>query len=1019
MLKKMKMKYYYLRQFHWFHLLVFSLLAITFSCQKNAGTHSSESAENALSTFEIEPGFKIELVAAEPLVADPVAMEIDENGNMYVVEMHGYPLDKSGTGKVKLLRDTNGDGRMDQSTTFAEGLMLPTGIMRWKKGILVTDPPNVLYLEDNNGDGQADVKNIVLTGFAVSNPQHNLNNPLLGLDNWIYIGHESAVTTKMYQKEFGDPGKDIIYPDLPDGPRLPNNASGRSVRFQPDHQTLEIVSSKTQFGHTFDAWGNYFLVSNANHIFQEVIAAPYLNRNPDLLVANATQSLSDHENAAEVFPITTNPESQLLTDPGVITSACGITAYSGGAFPQEFNSGVTFVAEPVSNLIHVDRLQDKGASFTASRLRPNKEFLASTDAWFRPVNMYIGPDGALYVVDYYRQIIEHPEWMAEDVVKSGALYNGTDKGRIYRISATNAAPATWMKGLTLGKATDKQLIEKLADNNSWWRRNAQRLLIDRQATAAVPALVQMAQNQTSSLGRLHALWTLEGLNKLNPSLIAQVLRDPEAGIRTNAIKLAERHLKTSPELAETLLSLAQDSDPKVRYQLLCTLGFIDTPQAAQVRQQLLFKDVTDEWVQVAALSAPSAQKGTLLTAVLAQYKSDVPAYASLVKRLSAMIGNSSDEQVIHQLLQKAVKPVPGKTGAWQAPVLEGLAQGLKNKKLVPGELAATQSLLVRTCFTHPEVPVRESALHILQVIGLPEDAKTQAAMKQARQMAGNTSLQESQRAAAIDFLGLQNPKPYAEFLQSLMTPREPLPVQLAALRTLSAIPDQTVSIYILEQWSALTPEIRDAAISTFMSRPERIALLLDALEKGNIQPASISWPRQVRLMAQSDDKLRNRARALLANKEQKPNEVIQEYQTVLDMKGNKVNGKTVYQKNCAVCHQIRGTMGVEFGPDLGTVHNWLPEGIMTNVLDPNQSISDGYDLWDVTLNNGESVQGIIATETPTALTLRNANGQVTTIARQDIKSLKALGLSAMPSGLEKQMDKQQMADLLAFLRQGE
>jgi glucose/arabinose dehydrogenase len=195
--KKMKMKYHYLHQFHWFHLLVFSLLAMTTSCQKNAGTQSSQSAENALSTFEIEPGFKIELVAAEPLVADPVAMEIDENGNMYVVEMHGYPLDKSGTGKIKLLRDTNGDGRMDHSTTFAEGLMLPTGIMRWKKGVLVTDPPNVLYLEDTNGDGQADVKNIVLTGFAVSNPQHNLNNPLLGLDNWIYVGHESAVTTKI------------------------------------------------------------------------------------------------------------------------------------------------------------------------------------------------------------------------------------------------------------------------------------------------------------------------------------------------------------------------------------------------------------------------------------------------------------------------------------------------------------------------------------------------------------------------------------------------------------------------------------------------------------------------------------------------------------------------------------------------------------------------------------------------------------------------------------------------------
>lgn len=1013
----MKAMYPYLRRFGCFNVLAGSLLALATGCQtKLPGNNTSAlSVEGALSTFELEPGFKLELVAAEPLVADPVAMEIDENGQMYVVEMHGYPLDKSGTGKVKLLRDTNGDGRMDQSTTFAEGLMLPTGIMRWKQGVLVTDPPSVLYLEDTDGDGRADVRKTVLTGFAVSNPQHNLNNPLLGIDNWIYVGHEQAVTTKMYQKEFGDPGADIRYPDLSKGPRLPTNASGRSVRFQPDRHTLELLSSKTQFGHSFDEWGNYFLVSNANHIFQEVIAAPYLQRNPELLVANATQSLSDHENAAEVFPITTNPESQLLTDPGVITSACGITAYTGGAFPQPFNNLVSFVAEPVSNLIHVDRLQHKGASFTASRLRPNKEFLASTDAWFRPVNLYIGPDGALYVVDYYRQIIEHPEWMAEEVVRSGALYNGTDKGRIYRISAADAAPATWTRQLKLGKATDKELVEHLAHANSWWRRNAQRLLIDRQATGAVPALVRMAQNRDAALGRLHALWTLQGLGQLKPGLIARALRDPEPGVRTNAIRLAEKHLAAAPELATALLAMAADADAKVRYQLLCTLGFIDTPQAAKVRQQLLFRDITDEWVQVAALSAPAPQKADLLAAVLARYQPEVPAYASLVQRLSAMTGNSADQQAIDRLLQKAV--APNQAAAWQAPVLVGLAQGLKNKQLDPARLQTTQRLLVGTCFTHPATPVRQGALHLLQVVGLPDGPQTQAALRQARQMAANTALPEAQRAAAIDFLALHIPRTYASFLQGLITPQEPLPVQLAALRTLSAIPDQTVSHYVLQQWPALTPEIRDAAINTFMTGPERIGLLLDALEAGKIQPASISWPRQVRLMAQKDDVLRNRARALLARKAQQPKEVIRQYQPALALKGDKANGKVVYQKNCAACHQIRGTMGVEFGPDLGTVHNWQPEGIMTNVLDPNQSISDGYDLWDVTLSNGESVQGIIVTETPTALTLRNASGQVTTIARQDIRALKALGLSAMPAGLEKQMNQQQMADLLAFLRQ--
>ena len=226
---------------------------------------------------------------------------------------------------------------------------------------------------------------------------------------------------------------------------------------------------------------------------------------------------------------------------GVITSACGITAYLGGAFPAGYDSSIVFVAEPVSNLVHVDRLYEDRASLSARRILPNREFLASTDAWFRPVNMYVGPDGALYVVDYYRQIIEHPEWMAEEVIQSGQLYNGTDQGRIYRISAADAEPGDATKNLRLGKATTAALVEKLAHPNIWWRRNAQRLLLDRKDEQAVPGLMAMAQNTNEPLGRLHALWALQGLEQLTPDLIKEALHDPVAGIRRNAIKLAELH----------------------------------------------------------------------------------------------------------------------------------------------------------------------------------------------------------------------------------------------------------------------------------------------------------------------------------------------------------------------------------------------------------------------------------------------------------------------------------------------
>jgi hypothetical protein len=256
-----------------------------------------------------------------------------------------------------------------------------------------------------------------------------------------------------------------------------------------------------------------------------VIANRYLTRNPDQVVGDATASLSDHGDACDVYPITKNPEHQLLTDVGVITSACGITTYQGGAFPDSFNHNLAFVCEPVSNIIHVDRLKEQGATFIASRVLEHQEFLASTDAWFRPVNMYIGPDGALYVVDYYREIIEHPEWMSKSDIESGKLYNGRDKGRIYRISAADAAPATWTSHLNLNDSSHTQLVEKLSSPNIWWRQNAQRLLIDRNHEMIIPDLVRMTQNTQSSLGRLHALWTLEGLNKLTPELVVKALQD--------------------------------------------------------------------------------------------------------------------------------------------------------------------------------------------------------------------------------------------------------------------------------------------------------------------------------------------------------------------------------------------------------------------------------------------------------------------------------------------------------------
>jgi len=989
------------------------MLMIGGGCNNKPGLQTGLTPEEALKTFELEPGFKIELVASEPLVADPTDMEIDEYGRMYVVEMHGYPLDQSGTGKVKLLTDEDGDGKMDKSTVFAEGLNLPNSLMRWKKGIIVTDAPNLLYFEDTDGDGRADKRDTLLTGFALSNPQHNVNSPVYGLDNWIYLGHEGAVATRDYKAEFGDLGREIMFPAYPDAPRLSKNADGRTIRFRPDQRLLETTSSNTQFGHTFDAWGRRLLVSNANHIFQEVIAATYLNRNPVQAVPNATQSISDHSDACEVFPTTKNPQNQLLTDAGVITSACGITTYLGGAFPDAYNNNdIVFVAEPVSNLVHVDKLKDHGASFIASRMQARKEFLTSTDAWFRPVNIYVGPDGALYIVDYYRQIIEHPEWMGDDVIKSGELYNGTDKGRIYRISRTDAKPADWTKDLKLGDASSEELTKQLANPNIWWRMNAQRLLVDRADKAAVPALAQMVQHSASAYGRLHALWALEGMGALTPDLILQSLKDAVAGVRENAIKLAELHLTAAPELAKALLPLQNDNNVKVRFQLLCTLGFINTPEAAAVRNKLLLQDVEDKWVQIAALSASASQTASLLNVVMEKFKPDVPAYASLIQRLATMVGTGGDPKIIRTLVEKSTKAGSKEQGIWQAAVLEGIAQGLKTLTSVyEGE----QALLINTSFEHPSGQVRKAAFRLLKAIGVPDEKQATDAMQRAVANIGNRSLPDDKRAEAVAFITLRNPAPHAELLKGLIVPQEQLSIQLAALRTLGAIPDLSVCNYLLKQWEVLTPALQDASLGLFMVNTERSALLLGAIESGKVLPTSLGWPRTQQLLGHPDSTIRSRAKPLFVKSDNV--ELSKEYQQSLELKGDIEKGKVVFAENCALCHQLRGASGISYGPDLGTVHNWSAKAIMDNLLAPQLSISPGFDLWTVELNGGESLQGIMSSETPTAITLRTSPSVEKNILRKDIVVLRAMNMSAMPPGLEKKINKQEMADLLTFLKE--
>lgn len=968
----------------------------------------------ALKSFELADEFQIELFAAEPLIADPVAMEVDEKGDIYVVEMHGYPEDLKGSGIVKLLRDTDADGKPDKADVFADSLVLPSGIMKWKKGVLVVDVPHVWYLEDSNNDGKADIKQKMLTGFALTNPQHIANTPLLGIDNWIYIAHQGAITPKV-SMIFNDTGTNVRFVNNPQAVQLPRDAEGRNIRFRPNTYELEMLAGESQYGHSFDNWGHHFCTSNADHLFAEIIAARYLKRNPSLLVADATENIPDHGDAAEVFPITNNPEHQLLTDVGVITSSCGITYYQGGLFPDSFNN-ITFIAEPVHNLVHADRIQSKGASFTASRVYQGKEFLASKDAWFRPVQFYIGPDGALYVIDYYRQIVEHPEWMSEEVNKSGALYNGSDKGRIYRITPKGTGSAQWPNSIKIGNKIE-ELVSLLSNKNIWWRRTAQRLLADNSDNKRFASLKNYVDTSQSAEGTVHALWLLEYNRQSDSSAITKALMHPVSGVRENALKIAELNINRWPGLADAILKLADDADARVRFQLLCSLGGIDSEKSESVRMQLLKSGIEDRWVQIAMLSGIAAREWQVLSTAIEQFSFNPSEGRRLFfENCAALIALNRKAVDIKKAI--AVATVSKDTGAawWQSAILGGLHKGISVRGRPEVDFFKEESALLKTFQPSSPAILRHAAIELIRELGISSNKQLKDIVTKAVKIAADSNAEMEFRKDAIRLLALDKSGANIALLERLIDPVQAEILQEQAVKTYTELDAMKAAIYFIEKWRQMIPTVREAAMDVFFTSPKTEGILLDALEKGQLQAGSLGWQRSVWLMNEDDSTIRNRARRILGNRNSNRSEIIKKYEEALNAEADAIKGKELFKINCSVCHQVNGKDGKPFGPDLASIRNRDARFILADILDPNRSIADTYELWTLTKKDGKKLGGIVSAKTSESITITGIGGISETILRSDIAQLEASNISAMPVGLESAISIKDMANLLAFLK---
>ncbi|MBL8797060.1 MAG: dehydrogenase, partial [Planctomycetia bacterium] len=510
--------------------------------------------QDAVQHFQLPAGLRIELVAAEPQIESPVAIAFDEHGKLWVVEMRDYPngpeKGQPPEGRIKVLEDKDGDGRYETARIFADGLLFANGLLPWKGGVIVTAAPHIVYLQDTDGDGQADQREVLYEGFATENPQLRVSHPVLGLDNWVYVAN-------------GLRGGQIKRAGKVDA--KPLNISGLDFRFDPLRDRAEAVTGMGQYGNTFDDWGNRFVCTNRNHLIPIVLPNQYVQRNPFMVAPEPVRDNQQAGGAAKIFPLSKN-FTTASTHAGSFSASCGVTVYRGDALPQEYR-GAAFTCEPTGNLVHMELLVPHGAGFGAKPAFEGKEFLASPDDWFRPVSLAHGPDGALYVVDMYREVIEHPQFMTPEYKARANLSAGKDRGRIWRIVPKSFSREPKASAPAALKTAD--LVPLLAHPNAWQRTTAQRLLLARQDAAAIPALKKLLASD-NPLAQVHAAWLLEAHGALDEKLILNDLLKPGAGrprVEEHAVRLLERWLPQSPEVQAQVVRLAGSPDARVRFQV--------------------------------------------------------------------------------------------------------------------------------------------------------------------------------------------------------------------------------------------------------------------------------------------------------------------------------------------------------------------------------------------------------------------------------------------------------------------
>ena len=978
----------------------------------NSRGAKSPAAERA--SFRLaDPNLQIDLVASEPDIISPVAIAWDADGRMFVAEMGGYPATE-GMGRIRRLEDSDGDGQYEHAVTFCDGMNFPTSVMPYRDGLLVADAPDILYLKDTDGDGRADLRRVVWTGFGTGSQQLRANSLHWGLDNWIYVAN-------------GRCNGDVRRPDMP--PEQAMSIRARDFRFHPMSGEGEAILGQSQFGLSHDAWGNRFLSWNTIPVRHVLLEETDVRSFPTA-ATEAVVNISEPSDTGRVYPISARPRQFNTESAQYYNAMCGLTIFTGDALGTLY-TGNAFVGESLTNLVTRRQLQPAGSSFVSRRCdnETNREFLASTDNWFHPVNLATAPDGALYIVDFYREFVEHPLYVADEKLRAEVPWrNGAEYGRIWRIRRADSSSLPGMRRPQLNRAPSSELVGLLGHPVAWWRSTAQRLLVERQDRTVVPQLRTLLAESPSPLARLHAMYTLDGIDAIGAArqpgersadgdsraleneFLRRGLSDPEPNIRRHAVRLAADRMKKTADvdgssahadrsadgavvpssLQDDLLQMTNESDSGVRFQLALAIGGCDDPRAFRALATLLDREDTPS-SRLAILCGIGKNPWPLMRELM-ENEHRARQHANFLEQVSEQFGSQASEKRLAECFDWITADSARSRSVGGLATLAGLSRGL---------FARGNSL------RDSNLPVKLLSKRVTE--GLHEIVLASEALAEDT----NHTVDDRTRAAVIAANG--ESADVERFVRELVRPSQPQPVQSAAVRAAALANSPGAWQSLFRQWAGHTTSTREVMLAEALRSSAGIDALVSALEAGILSAQELPASTREILGQLHDEPLRRRIQPILASVIPASRaEVLTRYANVASRSGDAARGADIFKQNCQTCHAMQG-VGHKVGPDLTSVASRRTDLLIVDILNPSQQVSPDYVNYLAVTKDGRVLNGVIAGETTESVSLRREEGQQDTIPRSNIEELRASGKSIMPDGLEEKLTPDQLADLLEFL----